>query len=401
MTEKLYSIEALRRRAHRRLPKMVSDFLDGGALDERTLRANREAFESLRFKQRILRDLSEINVSTSALGEDLGIPMIVSPMGLLTILHPDSDLGIARAVARARSLMVHSPWSGCSLEETHDAAGGRVLAQIAFWRDRKVTEEHIARARNLGVSTLVVAGDVAFSSKRERDIVHGTGMPPKPPIRDVFDVALHPGWMAGWLTGRPMTWGSYRIDDRRIRMREMDGWMSRHNTKDATWEDVAAIRRSWDGRIAVKGVMCVEDAEEAVNAGADAIFISNHGGRQFDNQPGTVDVLPRIADAVGDRAEIIVDGGVRRGSDIVAALGRGANLAAGGRAFAYGLAAAGEAGADRAFAVLSDELRIALAYAGVRSVSELGPHVFADGAGPALPVGTPSEAPPQLFSHAR
>ena len=368
----MFNVEQMRQRARRRLPKMVFDFLEGGALDERTLRRNQEAFQSALLRQRILVDVEQVSTSTRVLGQDLDVPIIVSPMGLLTVCHPDADVAMATAARAAGSLVIHSPWSGVSIEETHEAAGGRLWEQISFWKQPEETDRHLARARNLGVDTIVIAGDVAVSSKRERDLRHGTSMPPKPPLRDVLDVSLHPGWVTRWLSGRKMTWGTYDIDGRAIRMAEMSGWMERNENARATWEDVARIRRQWDGKLLVKGIMTPEDAELALANGADGVFVSNHGGRQFDGQPGTFDVLPAIADAVNGRGAIVVDGGVRRGSDVVAALSAGADVVAAGRPFAYGLSAGGRNGVARVFEILAEELETAMGFVGATSVAMLG-----------------------------
>ncbi|GAA1236053.1 L-lactate dehydrogenase (cytochrome)/(S)-mandelate dehydrogenase [Microbacterium phyllosphaerae] len=367
----IHSIEDLRNRARRRLPAMVFDFIEGGALDELTLRRNREALDAHLLTQRVLVDTSQRHATTSILGTRLDLPLVVSPMGLLTVCHPDADVAIARAAATAGSVFVHSPWSGCSLEEVTDAAPGRVWAQIAFWNDAAETRRHIDRAQVLGIDTLVVAGDVAVSSKRDRDLRHGTGMPPRPPLRDVVNTALHPGWVLRWLLGRSMTWGNYRIDGRAIRMREMEAWMERNENQTATWDDIARLRSSWTGNIVVKGVMTPEDSRLAIEHGADGVFVSNHGGRQFDSQQATIEALPGVVDAVDGRAAVIVDGGVRRGSDIAKALSLGADAAAAGRPFALGLAAAGQAGVDRAFEVLHDELLTVMGFLGVTRVDEM------------------------------
>lgn len=375
----LFSVDEVERRARRRLPKMVFDFIEGGALDERTVRRNLAAFEEVSLQQRILVDLTETATSTRVLGQDFATPIIVSPMGMLTVCHPAADVAVASAASSAGSLFVHSPWSGVSIEETHAAAGGRLWEQIAFWKNQDHTDQHLARARNLGVDTIVVAGDVTVSSKRERDLRHGTSMPPKPPLRDVLDVSMHPGWVTRWLTGRKMTYGTYSIDGRPIKMREMSQWMHDNNNRGATWDDVAALRRRWDGRLLVKGIMTPEDAELALQCGADGVYVSNHGGRQFDAQSSTLAVLPAIADTVNGRGAVVVDGGVRRGSDVVAALSAGADLVGAGRPFAYGLSANGRAGVARVFEILAEELETAMGFVAATRVADLSPrHRAAD-----------------------
>jgi isopentenyl diphosphate isomerase/L-lactate dehydrogenase-like FMN-dependent dehydrogenase len=367
----IHSIKDIQAAARRRLPRMVYDFLEGGALDEQTLRRNREQLDARMLAQRVLVDTAGRQSRTTILGTSVDLPLVVSPMGLLTVCHPGADVAIAQAVRAARSVFIHSPWSGCSLDEVAAAAPGRVWAQIAFWTDADETRRHVDRARSLGIDTLVIAGDVAVSSKRDRDLRHGTGMPPRPPLADVVDTAMHPGWMLRWLTGRSMTWGNYTIDDRRIRMGEMEHWMEANENPSATWEDLSRLRRQWTGKIVVKGIMSAEDARIAVDHGVDGVFVSNHGGRQFDSQPSTIETLPRIVDAVDDRAAVIVDGGIRRGSDVAKALALGADVASAGRPFAYGLAAGGRDGVAKAFEILHDELLTAMGFVGATATSGL------------------------------
>lgn len=373
----IHSIDDLARRAKRRLPGMVYDFIEGGALDELTLRRNREALEAQLLPQRVLVDTSQRHATASILGTRLDLPLVVSPMGLLTVCHPDADVAIARAAAAAGSVFVHSPWSGCSLEEVADAAPGRVWSQIAFWNDASETERHIDRAEALNIETLVVAGDVAVSSKRDRDLRHGSGMPPRPPLRDIVDTALHPGWVLRWLLGRRMTWGTYRIDGRPIRMREMDAWMERNSNQSASWDDIARLRGRWKGNLVVKGVMNHVDARLAIDHGVDGVFVSNHGGRQFDGQIATIEALPAVVDAIDGRAAVIMDGGIRRGGDIAKTLSLGADAAAAGRPFALGLAAGGERGARRAFELLHDELLTVMGFLGVSRIEGLSESLWA------------------------
>lgn len=378
---KSHSIADLRKAAHRRLPKMVSDFLDGGALDELTLDRNRSALDDLLLKQRVMVNISKRDTSTTIFGQRLGTPLIVSPMGLLTLMHPAADVAIARAAAKAESIFTHSPWSGCSLEEVTEAAPGRVWSQISFWKDQGETKRHIDRAKSLGVDTLVIAGDVAESSKRDRDIRHGIGMPPKPPMRDIFDVAMHPSWLWNLVTGRPMTFGTYSVNGRPMRMREMDPWMAANENPAATWDDIAQLRKKWHGQIIVKGVMTPEDAHTAMGLGLDGVLVSNHGGRQFDSQPATIEALPQVAEAVNGRGIVLCDGGVRRGTDIAKALALGADAVAAGRPFAYGLAAHATKGPDQAFEILTDELRVAMGFLGTTRVADITADVLRGFAG--------------------
>ncbi|MBT2512597.1 alpha-hydroxy-acid oxidizing protein [Arthrobacter sp. ISL-30] len=362
--------------SRKRLPKMISDYLEGGALDETTMLANEDRFNALMLRQRSLVDVSDMNTSTTVLGHSLALPLMVAPMGMLTIFHPGSDPAVARAAARAGSIFIHSAWAGCSLEEVAGVAPNNLWAQVAFWKDPGETASYIKRAGAVGVETLVVAGDVGSSSKRERDLHHGLSMPPRPPVADYFNAATRPGWLWRWLTGRKMTYGNYEINGRPLRMDEMNSWMASNKNPGATWEQFAKLRSEWCGNLVIKGIMDAEDAVRAVEEGADGIFVSNHGGRQFDSQPATIDVLPSIVKAVGGRAEIYLDGGIRRGHDIAKAVALGARAALAGRPFAYALATGGESAVDHAFSILHDELKGAMGFVGKTSVASLDESIF-------------------------
>lgn len=383
MKEKwIVSIDDYRRASRKKLPRMISDYLEGGALDETTMRANEERFDALMLRQRSMVDITSMNTSTTVLGRPLAMPLMVAPMGMLTIFHPGSDPAVARAAVRAGSIFIHSAWAGCSLEEVAKVAPDNLWAQVAFWKHPAETASYINRARAVGVDTLVVAGDVGSSSKRERDLHHGLSMPPRPPIADYFNAATRPGWLYRWLTGRKMTYGNYQVNGRPLRMDEMNSWMASHKNPGATWDDFAKLRAEWSGNLVIKGIMDPEDAARAADEGADGIFISNHGGRQFDSQPATIDVLPSIVEAVGGRAEIYLDGGVRRGHDIVKAVALGAQAVLAGRPFVYALAAGGEHAVDRAFGIYHEELKGAMGFVGRASVAELDRTVLAN---PSLP----------------
>lgn len=380
----IYNIDGFRSAAKRKLPAMVFDFLDGGTLDEKTLHRNRSAFDGILLEQRVLVDVGVIDTSTHVLGTRVELPLIVSPMGMLTGFHPASDLAVAKAAARAGSIFIHSAWSACSLEEVSDASPDKVWAQVNFWRDALEVRKHVDRARDLGIDTLVIAADVNVAAKRERDLRHGTRMPPEPPLSDVVNTALHPVWLWRLATGRPITYGNYQLSGRPIRMSEMDPWVKRNANTEASWKDFADLRRLWSGQLVVKGVMSPKDAEIAIDHGADGVFISNHGGRQFDSSSATVEALPRVADAVNGRIPIIVDGGIRRGSDIAKVIALGATSAAAGRPFAYALANGGSS-LDRAFEILRDEFETTMGFLGATKVSELNESVLLNGVGSPMP----------------
>ena len=375
-TKWIVSMDDYRMASRKQLPKMISDYLEGGALDETTMLANEDRFNALMLRQRSLVDVSDINTSTTVLGHSLALPLMVAPMGMLTIFHPGSDPAVARAAVRAGSIFIHSAWAGCSLEEVAKVAPDSLWAQVALWKDPEETVSYVKRAGAVGVETLVVAGDVGSSSKRERDLHHGLSMPPRPPLADYFNAATRPGWLWRWLTGRKMTYGNYEIDGRPLRMNEMNSWMASNKNPGATWEQFARLRSEWSGNLVIKGIMDADDAVRAVEEGADGIFVSNHGGRQFDSQPATIDVLPSIVEAVDGRAEVYLDGGVRRGHDIAKAVALGARAVLAGRPFAHALATGGEPAVDHAFSILRDELVGAMGFLGKTSVAKLDESIF-------------------------
>lgn len=361
---------------------MVFDYLEGGALDEVTLRANEAAFRGAALTQRVYADAGHIDQSTTVLGRRLELPLLVSPMGLLGLFHPDADLGIARAAAAAGSIFIHSAWSSLPLEQVMQAAPENTWAQVQLWNDTDLTRDHVARARDVGSEVLVIAGDVAFSSKRERDMRHGLGLPPKPPLRDVIDTALHPAWLLGLLRGPAITWGNYTDRGRRLRLRELDDFMHRNQRPSASWDDIDRLRSGWPGKLVIKGVMAPEDADRAMALGVDGLLVSNHGGRQFDGQLATLDVLPDIVDAVAGRGEVYVDSGIRRGADLLRATALGARAGSIGRLAAYALAAGGQHAVELLFAMLQAEHRTAMGFVGARSIDEADRRILAGRAAP-------------------
>lgn len=374
MAEKVVSIADLRRTAQRRLPRMIFDFLDGGALDEYTLRDNESDLARLRLRQRVLRDISTCELGTSVLGHRIDLPLMVAPMGLLGLFHPQGDLALARAAARNGTIFVHSAWSGWALEDVVREAPGSTWSQLAFWKDPGLVRDHVDRAAAAGVEVLVVAGDVAVSSKRERDLHHGLAMPPRPTVRDVANTARKPVWLsrlARLAAGPKLTYGNYRVDGRRMRLNEMYAFMRANENRAATWADVEKLRQDWAGQIVVKGVMTAEDARSAADAGADGVIVSNHGGRQFDAQPSAALALPEVLAAAGDAMEVFVDGGIRRGSDVVKCLALGAKACMIGRPAAYGLSVSGQPGVEQVFEILREEILVALGFVGRSDVADL------------------------------
>jgi isopentenyl diphosphate isomerase/L-lactate dehydrogenase-like FMN-dependent dehydrogenase len=370
------SVQDLRGVAARRLPRMVMDFLEGGALDEVTLRANVDDLTAVLLQQRVMRDVCDIDVAVTVLGTTLRTPVAIAPMGLLTLFRPDADVSLARAAHDSGTVFVHSAWSGTPLSEVADAAPGSVWSQVTFWPDARLVDQHLQRAHDAGIEVLVVAADVSVSSKRDRDLRNGFTMAGRPAARSVLNAARKPRWLRGFLTGPRVTFGDQSVDGKPMNLRQMQEFME-HENAAATWRDVERIRSAWPGRVVVKGIMCPDDAHAAIDAGADAVYVSNHGGRQFDAQPSTTAALPSIAEAVAGRVPVLVDGGIRRGSDIVKMTALGADLCLVGRPAVYGLVHSGAAGVRTALDVLSQEASVALAFTGTTSLPDVDRSVLA------------------------
>jgi L-lactate dehydrogenase (cytochrome) len=373
----LVNIDDFRRLASRRLPRFLFEYLDGGALDEVTQRSNVTDLARLRLRQRVMSDVSSVDLRTTVLGQTIDTPVLISPMGLLSVFHRDADIATAKAARQAGTVFVQSAWSSTRLKDVAAAAPGAVWCQAnLFWPDRGLLEEHLRRAEDAGISVLVLAGDVAVADKRERDLRNGYGYEGRLSLRGVLDAARKPRWLVSFMRGSKTAFGIQSDDGHPMNRHEV-GVLTKTGRRDVTWDEVARIRERWSGKLAVKGIMTPEDAELAVEVGVDAVFVSNHGGRQFDAQPSTVSVLPGIVNALNGRAEILVDGGIRRGGDIVKMHALGATACLIGRPAVYGLASAGQAGVGAVLDVLREEAGTALAFTGNVSLDQLDSTVLA------------------------
>ncbi|HUC56922.1 MAG TPA: alpha-hydroxy acid oxidase [Streptosporangiaceae bacterium] len=366
------TIRELRAAAARRVPDVVFDYVDGGAGDEVTLRRNETALQRLEFRPRVLADVSKVATSTKVLAEPVELPLISAPMGLMGLLHPAGEAAVARAMAMAGSFSILSVMASCPVEEVTQAAPGRVWFQMYLWRDRGMVRDMLARVKAAGVSVLVVTVDVPCSGNRDRDRRNGFTVPPRVTARALAEGAAHPRWSYGFVRNPRISWGNLP-GEAKATAASLSSRTNQQFDPAATWADLSWFRDNWDGRLVIKGVLDPRDAREAVRRGAEAVVVSNHGGRQLDGAPATISALPAVADAVGGEAEIYLDGGIRRGADLVKALALGARACLAGRALAYGLGAAGEPGVRRAVDILHSELRTALALAGCANVNELDP----------------------------
>ena len=367
------SYDDVRRAARRRVPRAVFEFVDGGAGAETTLRANRDAFEQVVFDPRYLVDVAQRETATTVLGERVAFPVLLAPAGLARLVHPEGELAAARAAGAAGTVFCVSTASSYSLEEIADAASGPLWFQLYLWRSEQVVDGLVDRARAAGYAALVLTIDVPVVGNRERDVRNGVSLRPKLDRRAVLDGARRPGWTYRWFRGADVTFANL-VDVVPGGVAEIASFVDRElGAASATWDDLDRLRRRWDGPLVVKGVLSVEDAQEAVRRGADAVYVSNHGGRQLDGSPATLDVLPRIAEAVGDRAEVLLDGGVRRGEDAVKARALGARAVLVGRPWFHALAAGGEAALARQLGLLRDGVDRTLALLGVPRLDDVGP----------------------------
>jgi isopentenyl diphosphate isomerase/L-lactate dehydrogenase-like FMN-dependent dehydrogenase len=365
------TIGELREAARRRVPAVVFDYVDGAAGDEVTAARNLAELRRVELRPRVLADVSKVETATSVLGSPIALPLLGAPMGLTGLMHPSGEVALARALHAAGSIYVLAAMASCPLEEVAGAAGGPLWFQMYFWRDRGLVQELLRRARNAGMSVLVLTVDVPCAAVRDRDRRNGFSIPPRVTLRALAGGAVHPRWSAEFLRQPRIRWGN--LPDYGMTAAAFSAQTNRQFDPAATWEDVGWFREHWDGRLVVKGILRPEDARQAVRLGAEAVIVSNHGGRQLDGAPAAIRALPAVAEAVAGEAEVYFDSGIRRGVDIVRAIALGARACLAGRALAYGLGAAGEAGASRAIEILRDELCTALALTGCPSVHALGP----------------------------
>jgi L-lactate dehydrogenase (cytochrome) len=362
-----YSVEDVARKARRRLPLGSRAYLEGGGEDEYTLRRNREAFDFLEFLPDMPRDVSHVDTSTTVLGQRIPLPFALSPIGAPRMFHHEGELAVARAARRAGIPYGISTLATTSAEDVAAQTDTPLWFQLYVWGDRGETKEAIARAKAAGFSALLFSIDTSVRSKREREKRAGLELPaPDLPLTTLLEGALHPGWAWHFLTSPTVSFPNIGPPDQRSLQKIKDMFDG-----SVRWEDLDWIRGLWDGPILAKGVMRAEEAVRAAEHGLDGVIVSNHGGRQLDHLPATIDVLPEIVDAAGDHLEVLVDSGFRRGSDIAAALALGAKAVLVGRAHLYGLAAAGEAGVRHCIDILASELRMTMQLCGARSIAEL------------------------------
>ena len=367
------NIADLRILARRRLPRPIFDYIDGGADDEVTLRRNVSAFSEYELVPEVLNDVSRVTTATRIFGEPVNWPLMLSPTGLNRMFHRDAELAVARAAASHGLLYSLSTLGTTRLEEVADAFGGPKVFQIYVFKDRGLTAEFVARCKEAKFHGLALTVDTPVAGNRERDRLNGLSLPPRLTLRSIMSFALHPGWSLPALTGAKFDFAnvSHRVDALASGPMSLFDYIGGQFDRSVTWRDVEWLAAEWNGPLAIKGVMTPEDARRAMASGATGLMISNHGGRQLDGAPAPVDQISDIRNAIGDGPDLICDGGVRRGSDVVKALALGATACSIGRPYLYGLAAGGEAGVDRALSILFDEFERTMILAGINDVGRL------------------------------
>ncbi len=381
---KAYNIFDLRDIAMKRVPRGFFEFVDRGTEDEISLKNNRTVFDRIRFRTRTFVDVSKRTQDTTLFGVKHKMPVVIAPTGVAGLLWHEGEIKLAKAARAAGIPFTLATGSITAMERVADEAGGDLWFQLYLWPDRAMSHELVNRAKAAGYKTLVVTVDGVSSGNREYNMRNGFTLPFSFSLKNMWDMTTHPRWLMGVMarylltTGMPM-YANYPASAR-AKMTKGPVGRSSLRTDSISWADLDALRKIWPGKLIVKGILDPQDAMTAVDHGADGIDVSNHGGRNLDGIVSPIEVLPEIADAVGKRATIFMDSGIRRGSDIVKALALGANAVMVGRSTLYGVAAGGEGGAARGLQIYRDEIHRNMALLGCNTIDEIGPQclLFAD-----------------------
>tara|TARA_Y100000590_G_scaffold379615_2_gene447383 strand:- start:1858 stop:3012 length:1155 start_codon:yes stop_codon:yes gene_type:complete len=367
-----YNVEDFRELARKRLPSPMFHYIDGAAEDEWTYRRNTLAFNEHELVPRFLIDVENIDTSVEVLGQKISWPFLCSPTGFHRLFHHDGEAGAARAASRTGTIFCLSTISTTTIEEVAQSSEGPKVFQIYVLRDRGLSEEYIERCKEANYDALCLTVDVPSNGRRERDLRTGMTVPPRLTIRSYLDIATHLDWSVNYLLHKTpsMVNIEHKVPKGTSDISVMD-FMNSQFDRSVTWKDAAWMIKKWDKPFAIKGILSVEDAKKAVDVGASAVMVSNHGGRQMDGCPAPIEVLGDIVNAVGDKVEVILDGGIRRGIHILKAMAMGAKACMGGRAYLYGLAAGGEEGAYRSLNLLKEEVRNNMILLGTRNLEEV------------------------------
>jgi L-lactate dehydrogenase (cytochrome) len=371
-------IEDLRRTARRRVPRQFFEYADGGSYAEETLHANRADLERIRLRQRILVDVAGRSTRTTILGEPAALPLALAPIGLCGMQHGDGEILACRAAQEAGIPFCLSTMSICSIEDVAAAVAKPFWFQLYVMKDRGFVRALIERAAAAKCSALVLTVDLQVLGQRHRDIKNGLTVPPEMRIRNIIEIATKPAWALSIARGRRRTFGNLAGHVRGIEdVNSLAQWTNGQFDASLSWKDVEWIASLWPGKLILKGILDVEDARIAAKTGAAALVVSNHGGRQLDGAPSSISALPAVAEAVGSSLEILFDGGIRSGQDVMRAIALGARACLSGRAYIYGLGAGGQAGVARAIEIIRNELDTSMALTGVNRIEEIDRRVIA------------------------
>ena len=377
------NIEDLRKLAQKRVPRMFYDYADSGSWTESTYRANESDFQRIKFRQRVAVDMTNRSLDTTMVGQKVSMPVAIAPTGLTGMQHADGEILAARAAEKFGVPFTLSTMSICSIEDVAEHTTAPFWFQLYVMKDREFINRLIDRAKAARCSALVLTLDLQIIGQRHKDLKNGLSAPPKLTIPNIINMATKPRWCLGMLGTQRRTFRNIVGHASNVsNMSSLSAWTAEQFDPKLSWDDVKWIQDRWGGKLIIKGILDAEDAERAVQTGADAIIVSNHGGRQLDGARSSIEVLPEIVRAVGDKIEVHIDGGIRSGQDVLRAWALGARGTYIGRAFLYGLGAMGEAGVTKALEIIRKELDVTMAFTGHRLLTDVDKRILVPGTYP-------------------
>jgi L-lactate dehydrogenase (cytochrome) len=373
--EKFLTIADLREAHRRRVPRMFYDYADSGSYTEGTYRENETAFSAIKLRQRVARNIDKRDLSSTILGEKVAMPVYLAPVGMTGMQHADGEIHAARAAEKFGIPFCLSTMSICSMEDVAAATTKPFYFQLYVMRDRAFVADMIARAKAVGCSALVLTLDLQILGQRHKDLRNGLSAPPKMTPKVIADLIKHPAWCMDMLGTKRRTFGNIVGHAKGVTdLSSLSSWTADQFDPSLDWSSIEWVKSHWGGKLILKGIGDAEDARIALDSGADAITVSNHGGRQLDGAPASIHMLPEIAEAVGDRMEVHFDGGIRSGQDVLKAIALGAHATSIGRAYIHGLGAGGEQGVTRALEIIRREMDITMALCGETKIADIGEH---------------------------
>ena len=377
---KMTCIEDLRRVAERKVPRMFFDYVRSGSWTESTLHHNSRDFDPIKFRQRVLVDMTGRTLETTMIGEKVHMPVVIAPTGFTGMMHADGEILAAKAAEKFGIPFTLSTMSICSIEDVAENTSAPFWFQLYVMRDREFMENLIKRAKAANCSALMLTADLQVLGQRHRDIKNGLSAPPKPTLANMINLATKPQWCWGMLHTKRRTFGNIVGHAKNVSdLSSLSSWTSEQFDPRLSWDDVARIKDLWGGKLIIKGIMTAEDAEKAAASGADALVISNHGGRQLDGALSSIKVLPEIVAAVGSKIEVWLDSGITSGQDVLKCMALGAKGTMIGKAFLYGLGAYGEDGVRRCLEILYNEMDITMAFTGHRNIQTVTRDILVEG----------------------